>query len=1738
MGRTGEPVIFGTDDRKNPIDPTVTAAARAWADAVGVMAGPPDSVTSGKFPKDALCLKSTFPDACYLNTALATKGPVFSTVAPEKGYGLCQDEKFAQETVLRAEKACTVFRLPQTSAGEELFLTAGHCLKATGAAGSEKGRECKDVEFAFGYQVRSFGTEHPTVALPFALRRKWDVYKCKDVVSRAEPLSNPKGDDSDFTLFKADRVVRGRHLLDVRRTNTLAVNQQATVAGHGAGFPLKITPTGTVKFIDPTANTFTFSSDALQGDSGAPVIDVATGLVTGILGTVPVEDFYLDTPAGCARVAPKPPCSDSTGCPGAGFTTATDILEIGNVPSLPATPTVYADLDGDGLPDKITFVVSFLVWALDIELSSGQKCEGCPIPTPIPAFLPLGQVAATAYIGDFNGDGAHDIIVQLPGYATVYLEGVNLTKLKNPLAVSQAFFGMDQYIGTLVGDFNSDGLDDVRAFSSSGTHADVLMGTPSTDPGQGATLSGGLAPSIEIPAECGNGIAYIVPGNYNSTFPSLTAYTSTRGVAVIPGSVVGLSDPTLLVIDCPGATKANQLKLLDPLTGQVRKTLSMTGTSEWRALAYRASKQDLIGLRSPNDPKGNYDVVRIGLSSSGTPTTSVLATRAQSGIATGVAWDDVSGEFGVLVTNSCFSPGYSCGDDRIDYFGESTPGTWSFKYLTKLSQKACAANYSKPWTVEPSALILSGAGELIACNRRGFGVGYRDSRSMLVSNEISSVPVTPWQKALHLHDVECDTKTYASVFQTVVWGVSRTGRVLRALPVSSSDCGFGGQPPATAKCVVSESGVSRVAAGGSSTLFVSGDGTVRGAGDNTHGQLALPAGANVATATPVPAYSGASEVAIGAGHSLALFDAGVVKAAGLNSAGQLGRDDVTATEVPAQVAGLPPVSAIAAGDDFSLALGQDGSVWAWGANDDGQLGDGTRSSRFTPVRVRGLESVSSAFALGFGSFGSGDGQLDQPRGVATDAGSVFVADQTNRVQRFLPDGTLVAVFGATGTGPGQFLGSSGLHAAARRDGTALYVLDPAAMEIQKFAIVAASQSCPPATVEVLSSGARVCFVTRWGSYGSGNGELASPSGLAAGTGGEVFVADAGNHRVQRFVHVAFSSTCPSGTTEVSAVGAERTCAAGYFGGLGSGDGQLSGPRAVACDPDTSALYVADTGNHRLQRFSKEGTFLGKWGSFGSGPGQLDSPVDVDVDELGRVIVTEAGNKRAQIFTAGGSFLAVLGGPGTGDGKFQAPISTAVLGSRIFVADSQQHRVQAFDVSGQAGVVRIAAGGRHALALRADGRVWAWGANDSGQLGAGSGASASSTVPVRVIDPVDVTGFLSASEIAAGARHSLAARADGSVRAWGDNSEGQLGDGTTTNRDVATAVLNAVNVKAVRAGALHSTALTELGSVLAWGGNSRGQLGDETFAARAVPAEVRAPCSPTGFLRDATAIAAGSNHTHAVGSLWGWGDDSNGQLGDGGDSDPKVVAIPIAFAAGPDCSAAVASPATVWPPSGALVGVNITGVSGGAGPLELQVTDVQQDEPQASPGQGNTGPDAVIGGSGFPVRLRAERSGTGDGRVYHVGFTARDPSGRECRGNVQVCVPHHGGSGCGDAGAQWDSTDLGGQGICDTAEPNIIDDCQACIRARCCNELRACLPPDRCSLGGPSGEGELACLTDCLARAFYSEQPLAAARLECASACGKPRPKPSAATNDLLTCMLGTDGREDSCIVQCLGAPLE
>ena len=183
--------------------------------------------------------------------------------------------------------------------------------------------------------------------------------------------------------------------------------------------------------------------------------------------------------------------------------------------------------------------------------------------------------------------------------------------------------------------------------------------------------------------------------------------------------------------------------------------------------------------------------------------------------------------------------------------------------------------------------------------------------------------------------------------------------------------------------------------------------------------------------------------------------------------------------------------------------------------------------------------------------------------------------------------------------------------------------------------------------------------------------------------------------------------------------------------------------------------------------------------------------------------------------------------------------------------------------------KVTVGGAHTLALENDGALWAWGANGTGQLGSGSSQHA--------YDPVRVMPGTRWKEIAAGKSHSLGIQADGSLWAWGRNAEGQLGNGTRTACNVPMPVGSEKDWRHVAAGEAHSIAVKEDGSLWAWGSNELGQVGDGGRSDSLSPKRI-------GSEEDVwIAIAAGRWHTLAIrsdGSLWAWGANIWGQLGDG------------------------------------------------------------------------------------------------------------------------------------------------------------------------------------------------------------------------------------------------------------------
>ena len=180
------------------------------------------------------------------------------------------------------------------------------------------------------------------------------------------------------------------------------------------------------------------------------------------------------------------------------------------------------------------------------------------------------------------------------------------------------------------------------------------------------------------------------------------------------------------------------------------------------------------------------------------------------------------------------------------------------------------------------------------------------------------------------------------------------------------------------------------------------------------------------------------------------------------------------------------------------------------------------------------------------------------------------------------------------------------------------------------------------------------------------------------------------------------------------------------------------------------------------------------------------------------------------------------------------------------------------------------GGYHTCSIRSDGSAWCWGGNNNGQLGDGT--------TTRRLVPTAVSSMTSdVSALAAGELHTCALKTDGSVWCWGQNTYGQLGDGTTTWRFLPTAVDGlASGVTALAAGEYHTCAVKTDGSAWCWGQNDHGQLGDGTTNEPLVPTAV------SSLTSGVTLMAAGSMHTCARktdGSVWCWGENFHGQVGD-------------------------------------------------------------------------------------------------------------------------------------------------------------------------------------------------------------------------------------------------------------------
>lgn len=677
--------------------------------------------------------------------------------------------------------------------------------------------------------------------------------------------------------------------------------------------------------------------------------------------------------------------------------------------------------------------------------------------------------------------------------------------------------------------------------------------------------------------------------------------------------------------------------------------------------------------------------------------------------------------------------------------------------------------------------------------------------------------------------------------------------------------------------------------------------------------LALVAAGLAIASRPVPA--GASSLPVVAAnatgnHTCAVIPDGRVFCWGRDDAGQLG-DGIATTNsaTPVQVASLPPALAIAAGGKHSCAIDTGLGVWCWGSDAFGELGDGTTATRrLKPVHVAGIqgESISAGFHFtcavtvarlvqcwGYNKYGElGDGtttNASTPQTVKNLTGVAMVATGAFHACAVLLNGAIFCwgqnAFGQLGTGthtdshvPVAVSGVRGVVSVATGQDDTCAVLSGGDLKCWGSGLDGelgdggTANALVPTQVVGLNTGVLQVSLGQdfscalvsaysttqcWGSsrgFGSlGNGSYTSQSSVPVPVFGlQIPPAGAGPFLPEQItagqshaclVLISGKVKCWGRGSGWASIGdgaaADRdvpTSTIGLPGGTGSSDA-VSGGVETSCAV-TSSLNAAC------------------WGIYAGDGGQETTMHTAAVAVAG----LPAGQVRQVSAAHGGCAVTTTGGVDCWGDNTWGEIGNG----------TSADQPAAVTVTGLSNVASVSTGGTHTCAVTNNGLARCWGANYDGQLGDGTSTQRNTPVPVKNLGGA-------ATQMSAADDHTCALLKTGSVRCWGLNNRGQLGDGTTSDSKLPVTVTGLSGVVQIATGDASSCALTSAGAVDCWGDNAFGELGNGTTADSHVPTAV------TGLSSGVLAIAAGDAHGCAVlisGQVQCWGDDGSGQLGNG------------------------------------------------------------------------------------------------------------------------------------------------------------------------------------------------------------------------------------------------------------------
>jgi len=689
----------------------------------------------------------------------------------------------------------------------------------------------------------------------------------------------------------------------------------------------------------------------------------------------------------------------------------------------------------------------------------------------------------------------------------------------------------------------------------------------------------------------------------------------------------------------------------------------------------------------------------------------------------------------------------------------------------------------------------------------------------------------------------------------------------------------------------------QVAAGSSHTIFLHSDGTLWGAGQNAFGQLGDGTFADHSAPARIGTASSWTAIAAGLEHNLALRADGTLWAWGLNDFGALGV--VNNAGIPIASQGSPVqvgtarnwVAVAAAGGASSYALKADGTLWAWGDNTLGQLGNGNPSGAQvnTPGQVLNPSGIAFvAIASGGGhalalqadgslwSWGSNNnGELGQgntlPQTSPATPAQVILATATSdndwsaiaagdsHSLALKADGTLWS-WGSNSNGQ---LGQPGLGAGK---GINQPTPTPVGSDRNWSGISAGSLN----SLALKRNGTLWSFGDNGhGQLGAGQNALLSISPVQTSPNSADMVALSGG---------AFHGIALKSNGAIYAFGDNSS------GQFGSGSTTSSTSLVLACR-DSLGWVGSDPGAQFTVARRSNGT-LWSWGDNFSG--QLG-----DGNTTARLTPVQVGSAANwSSHSAGLSHVVALRSDGTlwswGDNSF------GQLGN-----GSLNPSLVPIQITSTGDWAAVSAGDSHTLALKADGTLWAWGDNSSGQLGVGSNLQGNQ--PQQVLTPGSTGNFNSNwVAVSAGGSHSVGLQADGSLWVWGDNSLGQLGAAflapTSSPQQLTNHALALLHPgfdsswKAISAGLGHTLGLQANGTLWSWGDNSDGQLGNGDPALAGQPTPVQVLNSLTAPYLSAVAADSHSTALRADGTLWSWGSDLSGQLGNGANPTPPATPV--------------------------------------------------------------------------------------------------------------------------------------------------------------------------------------------------------------------------------------------------------